>query len=259
MRRFIPIALLSVAIAATSASASREDITTAIDDRLAIADRAHGMIETKSATREAELRERVRAAYKLFRAGWTPMWVDETERVAMVRRRAAARHILRRDVSELAILEEELSDTASAQERLRRERLEAEAVATPEPRSLARPVPGRARGHFGTYEHDGTGAELSRRGVEMVTRVGREVRAVADGTVRFAGHVEGLGQTVIIDHDGLVSVMARLRPLEIAAGARVTRGQVVGNAEGRRIYLEIRLPIGPGGHPIDPTPLLERR
>jgi septal ring factor EnvC (AmiA/AmiB activator) len=176
----------------------------------------------------------------------------------MVRRRAAARHILRRDVSELALLEEELADTESAQDRLRGERVQVELIEPPAPHSLARPVPGRVRGRCGTYEHD-SGADLSRRGVEMITRPGREVRAVAEGTVRFVGEVEGLGQTIIIDHGDLVSVLARLRPVTIAAGTDVTRGQIIAEAEGRRVYLEIRLPLGPGGHPIDPAPLLERR
>ena len=81
--------------------------------------------------------------------------------------------------------------------------------------------------------------------------------APADGVVRYAGPIRGLESGVVIDHGGVISVIAKLAP---AALVRRNQGHPrrpdrPARAR-RRVYLEVRLPIGPGGTPIDPEPLL---
>lgn len=72
------------------------------------------------------------------------------------------------------------------------------------------------------------------RGIDIAVRGATSVRAPDDGVVAFAGRVVDRG-VVTIDHgDGVVST---LEPVEasVAAGARVARGEIVGE-------------LGVGGH-----------
>jgi murein DD-endopeptidase MepM/ murein hydrolase activator NlpD len=68
-------------------------------------------------------------------------------------------------------------------------------------------------------------------GVDFAAPVGTPVRAVADGTVSYAGWASQLGRCVKIDHPNALSStyghLVRLAP-EIASGAPVERGQVIG-------------------------------
>lgn len=56
------------------------------------------------------------------------------------------------------------------------------------------------------------------------------IGAAAAGTVRQAGHVEGYGLTVTVDHaDGTATLYAHQAQVGVAAGAVVTAGQVIGH------------------------------
>jgi septal ring factor EnvC (AmiA/AmiB activator) len=82
---------------------------------------------------------------------------------------------------------------------------------------------------------------------------------MADGVIRYAGPLRGLGTAVVVDHGEVVSVTARLRDVPGKVGDAVRRGEALGRAEHRNIYVELRLPLGPGGLPLDPQTLLPRR
>ena len=71
----------------------------------------------------------------------------------------------------------------------------------------------------------------SHRGVDLASAGGAEVYAAGDGTVVYAGQLAGRG-VVSIEHEG--GLRTTYEPIDpaVAAGAHVTRGQVVGNLRG---------------------------
>jgi septal ring factor EnvC (AmiA/AmiB activator) len=86
----------------------------------------------------------------------------------------------------------------------------------------------------------------------LATRPGEVARAPASGVVRFAGDLEDLGQTVVIEHDGgLYSVLAKLGELRVLDDVRVAQGDDIGIVKGP-LLLQVRQ----GTTPLDPEPLL---
>jgi septal ring factor EnvC (AmiA/AmiB activator) len=174
--------------------------------------------------------------------------------MASARRRAAARLLLGRDASERALLADEAS-------RLRAARAEAAAAndALGEasfPDDLARPAKGTIVRHFGTLEHERSHAALSRRGVDFEVD-GRAVAvAPAAGVVRYAGPIRGLDNGIIIDHGSYLTVVGKLGELAPVVGTRVDRGDRLGHAARHRVYLEVRIKVGPAGMNVDPEPRL---
>lgn len=255
------VALALVAGLLTAAGSGRADqgkaagLDESLTARRASVDKTLGLLDTTWSERSTEVEQRVRALYKLARAGQAGLWLDPAQRTTRVHWRAAARRILRRDLRELDLLREELAVAHRAEALFQQVE---PGAAGPAERSLVRPVPGRITSTFGTYRHAASRATLSRRGVEMRTRPAAPIHAVATGTVRFAGTLRGLDQAVVIDHGSYTSVTGRLGRVQVSVGQEVGPGQAMGEAAGDRVYLEIRLDVGPGGEPLDPAPLLVR-
>lgn len=97
------------------------------------------------------------------------------------------------------------------------------------------------------------------RGVDIGVPVGTPVRAMAPGTVRFAGTMAGYGTVVWIDHGGeVLSVYAHLSELRVRTGEGVTSRQVValsgasGNVSAPHLHFE----VWRWGREEDPVPLL---
>jgi septal ring factor EnvC (AmiA/AmiB activator) len=172
------------------------------------------------------------------------------------RRRAAARLLLERDAAERGLLVTELAQLRSAQARTADATTRLPAI--PLPTDIAWPAKGKIARHFGTYEHERSKTTLSRRGLDI--DVDDEAAAVAPeaGVVRFAGPIRGLERGVILDHGDYLTVVAKLGELATPVGTHVARGDRLGRSAGHRVYLEVRIKIGPGGLPIDPEPLLSR-
>src|SRR5262249_46288677 len=156
-----------------------------------------------------------------------------------------------RDRREQALLTDEATTLALAGARVAADRVAASAAPLP-PATLDRPVAGPIARRFGPFVHDRSHATLSRRGVDFETDDHAPVRPVADGTVTYAGPIRGLDEGVVIDHGGWLSVIAKLDPPEVHTGDRVVRGETIGRAAADRVYLEVRVAIGPGGVPVDP-------
>lgn len=242
--------------AAGRADRAADDVVAAFDAQLAVIARTDELLADKYQERARELQRRVRAAYKLLRGGWAPLWVDPGRRAAVVQRRALVQRALSRTATELDLLRAEVAVAARARTYLEDARQAARTAAAPAPGSLLRPVtPGEVAAGFGIHRHH-SGARLTRRGVELASAPGAPVRAPAAGVVRYAGPVRGLGNAVIVAHDGFLSVLARLDRVTAQRGAPVERGAELARAAGARVYLEIRLDVGGGGHPVDPAPLL---
>ncbi len=94
------------------------------------------------------------------------------------------------------------------------------------------------------------------KGVDLRAAEGTPVKAVAEGTVAYAGWLRGYGNLLILDHGGgYHSLMAHLSTLEPAVGATVAAGEVVGavgdtgSLKGAYLYFEIRR----GGQAVDPA------
>jgi murein DD-endopeptidase MepM/ murein hydrolase activator NlpD len=220
--------------------------------------RAADAVEVKRIGRAEQRERRARAAYKVLRAG-APMWAGGEVRLATARRRAAVRHLLARDRTEVGLLEEEAAQLAAAGARLAGERALAEAIPLPAPGGLGWPAAGAIAAAVGNHVHPGSRATLSRRGIELEVAAGAPVVAMADGVVRYAGPIRGLGAGVVVAHGPLVAVIGNLGPLDVAAGVTVSRGARLGAASGRRLYVEVRLALGPGGIPLDPVTILAPR
>jgi len=244
------------ATAATSApltAPARAPLDVQLSAQLRAARRAHDQVTVKLAERADIRAHRLRAAYKLLRGVGSPLGVAPEHRLAVARSRATARWLLARDRDEVDQLADELGKLTAALGVLDDQLA---AVEPPPPITLTRPVAGPIARSFGTLSHGPSRATLTRRGLDFDAQHGERVQAPADGVVRYAGPIRGLDQGVILDHGGLWTVVAKLGSLEVRAGDPVTRGRTLGHPARRRVYLEVRMQLGPGGVPIDPAPML---
>lgn len=89
------------------------------------------------------------------------------------------------------------------------------------------------------------------RGIEYSTRPGTSVRAVAAGTVSFAGSVAGTRYVVVVHADGWRATYGDLARTEVGTGDVVVARSVVGVA-GSRLHFGVR----DGSQYLDPTPYL---
>ncbi|PRQ08493.1 murein hydrolase activator EnvC family protein [Enhygromyxa salina] len=127
--------------------------------------------------------------------------------------------------------------------------------------ALVRPVKGRVRGEFGTYEDRSLGISMHRNGVEFAAAANDPVRAIAPGQVVMVGALPGFERVVVVDHGGgYLSLTARLLSVQVSEGDEIEAGAVVGRVGAKAVpdglgttaYVEIRH----GQRPIDPGPYL---
>jgi septal ring factor EnvC (AmiA/AmiB activator) len=104
--------------------------------------------------------------------------------------------------------------------------------------------------------------QVFHKGVDFGAPLGAPVRAVAQGTVRFAGWFRGYGRMVIVDHgDRFYSVSGHLDAVRVENGQAVLAGETIGTVgdtgslAGPRLYFEIR----EGSQAVDPVRWLEAR
>jgi len=123
------------------------------------------------------------------------------------------------------------------------------------------PVQGPVTAGFGRARATRFGTSTVRNGIEIGSAEGSPARAVHEGRVAFADVFSGFGRLVIVDHgQGAFSLYGHLATLEVARGARVEAGSVVGTT-GRApggtpaLYFELRV----DGRPVDPLQWLKRR
>jgi len=120
---------------------------------------------------------------------------------------------------------------------------------------LPPPVEAAVSRRFGLEVDREFGTETFHKGIDYRVGRGATVRAVADGTVRFAGRFRGYGNLVILDHgDDYFSVSAHLDQIAVSVGDGVDAGAVVGTAgetgslRGPVLYFEVRR----GAEALDP-------
>lgn len=226
----------------------RDALARQLEDQTGSVERAIAAVGDKLAAAQEARTRRIGAALRLTR----PAPGDDA--MAVARRGAAARLLLERDRDERALLSDEIARLGAARARLAGDAVQLPVLALPD--QLARPAPGTIARHFGALEHERSRAILSRRGIDLEVEDRCPVTAPAAGTVRYAGPIRGLDQGVILDHGDYFTVVAKLGELALPVGAPIARGDRLGRAARHRVYLEVRVKLGPGGLPIDPEPLL---
>lgn len=217
--------------------------------------KTQGLLADKYALREAEVKTRTRALYKLTRSSWGRLWVEPEARKRVSRWLGAARRIAKRDQRELALLRTEIALADAAEQNLEKAALHTSPT-LPGPKSLHRPVSGPISARIGDFKGPSRGVVLRRRGIELKATSGDSISALAEGRVRYLGPIAGLGLGMITDHDGFISIIGHLKNSTVKSGDTILAGQSVGQASGSRIYLEMRIAVGDLGHPVDPKPYL---
>ena len=100
------------------------------------------------------------------------------------------------------------------------------------------------------------------KGIDIGGRRGDAIRAVADGTVVYAGTgIVGLGELLIVKHSEVyLSAYAHNQLLLVGEGERVRSGQKIATkgssgTDSVKLHFEIRRE----GKPVDPVKILPRR
>jgi len=120
------------------------------------------------------------------------------------------------------------------------------------------PVDGAVTSPFGWRSSPDGGAREWHRGIDIKAAYGTPVHAAAEGTVGFAGQVEGYGALVIVDHGPVETWYAHLSTIAVRASQRIARGHVIGavggsgHTTGPHLHYEVRL----RGSPVDPECVL---
>ena len=229
----------------------RAVLEAAFADQRDVIERSAAAVATKVTAAQDTRAARAHAAYRALRAEAA---TTIEQGMGAARRRAAVRWLLARDRAELALLADEARRLETARVRTV---ADAETARTaPLPAGLAWPASGEIIRRFGVYEHDRSRAVLSRRGLDLVVLATAKVVAPAAGAVRYAGPIRGLDHGVVIDHGTYLTVIGKLAPPAVQAGADIAAGALVGRPAKRRVYVEVRVKVGPGGTPIDPESVL---
>ncbi len=126
--------------------------------------------------------------------------------------------------------------------------------------SLDWPCDGTLHSDFGLKKHSRYNTYIQNNGIDILSRPGAPVRAVAGGTVVYAERFLGYGNVVLVDHQsGYYTLYGNLADMTVAAGGAVgkdqTIGTVGGTVDGPILHFEVRK----GGKPVDPREWLKRR
>lgn len=121
---------------------------------------------------------------------------------------------------------------------------------------LSIPVNGSISSRFGSR---GASRSSLHTGLDISTSLGTGVRAIAPGTVTYAGYKGSYGNLLIIDHgNGVESYYAHCSALYVGVGDTVDSSTTIsavgstGNSTGPHLHLEIRI----NGSPVNPQQYL---
>lgn len=99
---------------------------------------------------------------------------------------------------------------------------------------------------FGVRSDPFTGRTAFHEGVDIASRFGSAIKAMGGGVVSFAGHKDGYGVTVEINHgNGYTTRYAHCKSVLVRVGDRITKGQDValvgssGRSTGPHLHFEV--------------------
>jgi len=99
---------------------------------------------------------------------------------------------------------------------------------------------------FGVRSDPFTGRTAFHEGVDIASRFGSVIKAMGGGVVSFAGHKDGYGVTVEINHgNGYTTRYAHCKTVLVRVGDRITKGQDVaqvgssGRSTGPHLHFEV--------------------
>ena len=131
--------------------------------------------------------------------------------------------------------------------------------------ALLRPADGALVGRFGWQKHPTLDTYVWKKGIEIDTKEGSDIRAVSGGDVVYADWLRGYGLVVILDHgNNYFTFYAHASKLDVKEGETVAKGVVLGKTgssgftgfTNRNIlYFELRK----GTSPENPLPWLVQR
>ncbi len=108
-----------------------------------------------------------------------------------------------------------------------------------------KPVSGNITSRYGAVE---SVRNHTHAGLDIAAPAGTPIKAVAEGTVSYAGWMSGYGYLVIIDHaNGVQTYYGHCSKLYVSSGQSVDAGDVIaavgstGNSTGNHLHLEIRV------------------
>lgn len=97
--------------------------------------------------------------------------------------------------------------------------------------SLPWPVKGKVISKFGKEYRSDLNTWIFRDGIKIAARAGEPVRAVAEGSVIYAGPFRSYGNVVILDHTkGFFTIYGFLREIQVAVGDKLVVQGVIGTA-----------------------------
>ncbi len=124
------------------------------------------------------------------------------------------------------------------------------------------PAKGKVVSYFGKQKHPTFDTFVNKKGIEIQTREGTPIQAIAAGTVVFADWLKGYGLVVILDHgNGFYSLYAHASKLMVKENEAVSSGHPLGEtgetglAQEDTLYFELRK----GTTPIDPMKWLAKQ
>lgn len=180
---------------------------------------------------------------------------------AAARRRGFAAFVLGRYQRDITMQRAEATRMATA-DRAAAQRVSDLQAALAAPQTKLRwPTTGAVLVEFGTRHDASRRLTLAQRGMKLAVgdeartapgAAGAAITAPGDGTVAYAGALQGLGLVVVLDHGAMMTVIGDLTAAHVRTGEYIARGAPIGRAEGS-IYLELRLGARLG-MPVNPRP-----
>jgi septal ring factor EnvC (AmiA/AmiB activator) len=122
---------------------------------------------------------------------------------------------------------------------------------------FAQPVTASVRftSGFGNRRDPKTGRTRMHSGVDFAGPSGTAIKSTADGVVKKAGWQSGYGNAVVIEHAfGVETLYAHLSRINVSAGQRVSRGDVIGGmgTTGRSTGVHLHYEVRVGGNAVNP-------
>jgi murein DD-endopeptidase MepM/ murein hydrolase activator NlpD len=125
---------------------------------------------------------------------------------------------------------------------------------------LGMPFHGRITSTFGHRENPFGGANVeTHKGLDIAGPLGSPVKAMAMGTVEFAGHRGGFGNCIMIKHaNGFETLYGHLSKILVRVGDKIEIGQTIGKvgSTGRSTGPHLHYEIHKNGQKINPQSFL---